>query len=164
LADEQSNANGTAITLFERDLEDARRILGAIVRAADRRSILHGARKREPRSNDSIDEDPREELAFQAFTLREARHRHLPNVGEPGWDILIALYLTETSGARHATGRVIELSRSSLTTGLRHIYLLERGGLVVREKDEKDKRIAYVRLSHKGRKRVETILADALQR
>jgi DNA-binding MarR family transcriptional regulator len=164
LAHEQSNANGTAITLFDRDLEDAKRIFGAIVRATDRRSILDGAQKREPHSSDSIHEDPREELALQAFRLREARYRHLPKVGEPAWDILVALYLTETSGARHATGRVIELSRSSLTTGLRHIEILERDGLIFREKDEKDKRIAYVRMSAQGRKRVETILADALER
>jgi len=59
-------------------------------------------------------------------------------------------------------GRMIEISRMKLTTGLRHIDLLEAEGLVERQQDRRDGRIFYVTLLPKGRKIIDEVLSAAL--
>lgn len=106
-------------------------------------------------------EDPREALALQMLAVREAREQllHGQISGQPAWDILLALYLTDKAGVEHNIGRMIELSHSSVTTGLRYIDLLEAHGLVHREQDKRDGRVWYLNLSAGGRKVMEQILS-----
>jgi DNA-binding MarR family transcriptional regulator len=98
------------------------------------------------------------------FAVREARDRFLPdNVSSSAaWDILLVAYLAERAGVRHNIGRMIEISRMKLTTGLRHIDLLEAEGLVAREQDPRDGRIFYLKLLRKGRKIIDEVLSAAL--
>ena len=158
-----SSETGATVTVrfIDRDIEDARRILATITGAADRHPIIAGAR--EVRTSDENREvDPAEALALRLFSLREARARSLAHLGEPAWDVLLALYLAERAGAKHTIGRMVELSRSSQTTGLRHIDELERKGLAYREQDAKDRRVYYLLLSGDGRRAVDKILSFAL--
>lgn len=98
------------------------------------------------------------------FAIREARDILLPdNVSSSAaWDVLLAAYVAERTGVRHNVGRMIEISRMKLTTGLRHIDLLEAEGLVERQQDRRDGRVFYVKLSPKGREIVDQILSAAL--
>jgi DNA-binding MarR family transcriptional regulator len=151
-----------SVALDGRDLEDARRILTGIVRAGERRSILNGGQAVETRHAE--EEDAAERLALQMFAIREARDILLPdNVSSSAaWDVLLAAYVAERTGVRHNVGRMIEISRMKLTTGLRHIDLLEAEGLVERQQDRRDGRVFYVKLSPKGREIVDQILSAAL--
>lgn len=98
------------------------------------------------------------------FAARKARDELLPDClsAQPAWDILLALYLADKAGARHSMGRMIELSRSSVTTGLRHIGILEAQGLIKREQDKRDGRVFYLLLCAPGRAAVDEILSAAL--
>jgi hypothetical protein len=151
-----------SVALDGRDLEDAKRILAEIVRAGERRSILNGGEAVERRH--AKEEDAAERLALQMFAVREARDRFLPdNVSSSAaWDILLVAYLAKRAGVRHNIGRMIEISRMKLTTGLRHIDLLEAEGLVAREQDPRDGRIFYLKLLRKGRKIIDEVLSAAL--
>jgi DNA-binding MarR family transcriptional regulator len=149
------------ISFIGRDIEDAKRLLATIAGAADRHPIISGAR--EVRfSDENRTVDPLETLALRLFSIREARARFLSDLGEPGWDILLALYVAERSGAKHTIGRMVELSRSSQTTGLRHIDELERKGLAQRKQDRDDRRVYYLQLSDEGRNAVDKILSYTL--
>jgi DNA-binding MarR family transcriptional regulator len=152
------------LVLAERDLVDARRILALVTRAGERHGIMNGARKIDAGPSDSSDDDSHEKLARRMFAARKARDELLPDYlsAQPAWDILLALYLADRAGARHSIGRMIELSRSSVTTGLRHIDILEAQGLVKREQDKRDGRIFYLLLCARGREAVDKILAAAL--
>ncbi|MGE5563248.1 MAG: MarR family transcriptional regulator [Bacillota bacterium] len=155
-----------AVTLVGRDIEDARRILGQITRAADRRSILEGARSVAAASPNNDEDERRDNFALKLFALREARRRFLPELvwSEPAWDILLTAYLADKAGARHTVGRIVELSRTSTTTALRHIDALEEAALVQRVQDRRDRRIFQVLISGEGRKAVDKILSYALKR
>ena len=150
------------VALDRRDLEDARRILSGIVRAGERRSILNGRHAVETRHAEEV--DAAEMLALQIFAVREARDRLLPDKvsSSAAWDILLAAYVAERTGVRHNVGRMIEISRMKLTTGLRHIDLLEAEGLVERQQDPRDGRIFYLKLLRKGRKIIDEVLSAAL--
>ena len=162
--DDAATGNSAAsVTLSDRDLKDAKRILARIARADDRRRITHGAR--EIRSERDNPMDRAEKLAMQVFAVQEARRRLLPEAqsADPAWDLLVALYLADKSGVRHTIGRMIELSGASATTGLRHIDLLEAAGLVIREQDKNDRRSFFLLLSSKGRRAVDKVFSQALR-
>lgn len=80
--------------------------------------------------------------------------------GEPGWDILLDLYIA------HATERSVSVSSACIgsasppTTGLRWLISLEEAGLVSRERDPKDQRRILVRLSEDGIDSMESFLRE----
>lgn len=152
------------LSLSERDLEDAKRILTRLVLARERRSISEGAHNIDPHRQE-ISEDECEVLARRMFAVRKARLGLLPErvSGEPSWDILLALYLSDTAGACQTVSRIVEFSRSSLTTGLRHITSLEEAGLVRRERNETDRRIFYVFITAKGSQMIRQVLSNAIR-
>jgi DNA-binding MarR family transcriptional regulator len=98
------------------------------------------------------------------FAARTARAELLPKVlsAQTAWDLLLTVYLADKAGARHNISRMIELSRSSVTTGLRHIDILEGEGLIKREQDKRDGRVFYLLLCERGREVVDKILSTAL--
>jgi hypothetical protein len=151
------------LVLPDRDVEDAKRLLALVTAAGDRRRISDGAHQVDVLRNDLPDEDRREKLALAMFAVREARAELLPGSlsGQPAWDILLALYLADRAGVRHKMGRMIELSRPSMTTGLRRIDLLEAEGLAKREQDKRDGRIVSP-LIQRRRDLVNKILSAAL--
>lgn len=101
--------------------------------------------------------------AAELYRMRRARDRIMPSglMGEPAWDILLALY-SERPG---------DLTVSSLcygsgvpeTTALRWIGVLDREGLVERSKHQRDARITLVTLSTEGRALVERSLKAMLR-
>lgn len=153
-------SDAVSVTISGPDVEHARRILAHIAHAADRRTILNGAREIES-PEDALDQDPCELVALQLFAIREARERFLPATlsGQAAWDILVALYLADKSGVRHGIGRMMELAGSAVTTGLRYVDLLEEEGLAKREQDRRDGRIFYLILTSSGRRLIKKILS-----
>ncbi len=101
-------------------------------------------------------------LAVSLYTLRRKRDAAAARrglFGEPGWDILLDLYIAE--------GRRTEVQVSSVcldagvpsTTILRWIARLEQEGLIYRIADSADARRRYVRLTPDGR----TMMRDLLR-
>lgn len=91
---------------------------------------------------------------------RRARERyfHRDLFGEPAWEILLALYIVEESGARFTTSKLAEWIEAPLSTVVRWIKALEEKSLVGRVDHPTDKRIVFIRLLEKGRKGLDAYL------
>jgi DNA-binding MarR family transcriptional regulator len=66
---------------------------------------------------------------------------------DPAWHMLLDLFLTESGGGRLSVTALCIGSRSSTTTALRYVGLLQGAGLIVRCRDSTDARRSYVRLT-----------------
>jgi DNA-binding MarR family transcriptional regulator len=97
--------------------------------------------------------------ARQLRRMREARVRHLSEAGdaEPAWDLLLALYTTESTQARSSD--LAAAARLPQTTAFRWLVEMERIGLVSRRVDPSDRRAVQVRLTEQGRAGVIATLA-----
>ena len=70
--------------------------------------------------------------------------------GDPGWDILLDLFVAEESHRPVSVTGVCHGSASPQTTVLRHLKTLELRGWVIRHASNADHRVIYVRLSDKA--------------
>ena len=161
--DSGEGAAGTTILLTEADLRDAARLC---------RSILDGtpwadlavSEQGSPPSASSLP------LAGEHLTARarallrarrlRARHFNQALFGEPAWDILLLLYLTEYSEGRQSIGRLAEMVETPLTTVLRWVAYLERERLVSRSEHPTDRRVVFIMLTDKAREAMEAFLNE----
>ena len=102
-------------------------------------------------------------LAERLINLRKLRNKHLdPSFfGEPAWDILLDLYVSQHSARDVSISSACLGAGAPNTTGLRWLAKLEQDGLIERRDDQFDRRRAYVRLSTEGERRVVAYLYDA---
>lgn len=96
---------------------------------------------------------------FRASLLRETHFEDLP-FHEPGWEILLDLYIAHVEGRRlHVTAIGLD-GKIPVATLLRWLLLLQKSGLVSREPDPRDKRRVWVTLTEAGIQRVERCLTE----
>jgi len=101
-------------------------------------------------------------LARMIYALRRARNAAFGSedmFGEPGWDMLLDLFVSEHEGKRLPVTSACIGAAVPTTTGLRWLNILEKQGLVVRENDPHDARRTYIRISPKG----DAAMLDLLQ-
>lgn len=100
--------------------------------------------------------------AAEIYRMRRARDRYMPAglMGEPAWDILLALYSEQP--AKLPVSTVCYGSGTPFTTGLRWIRVLEAQGLLERANHHKDGRIILLSLTSGGRLIVERCLKEML--
>ena len=138
------------ISLREEDLLEAARVLGLLASAIGR----HGS---DPALLPPIGDDPaRDELITRArivLNSRRVRGRYFsPSIfGEPAWDILLVLYITDVAGDRQTIGKLAEWISAPPSTVARWAGYLERERLIERHPHPTDRRIMFIRLSDKGR-------------
>lgn len=101
-------------------------------------------------------------LAKMVDRIRKRRDRHFPQwlIGEPGFSILLDLYLAQCEEREITVSGVAFGAAVPLTTGLRWIEKLESAGLVVRYAHPQDSRLSMVRLSDDGLRRMNASLSD----
>lgn len=101
--------------------------------------------------------------ASELFKMRRARNRVMPAdlVGEPGWDMLLALYIEAPVGAPLSS--ICYAAGTPGTTGLRWIGALAKCGLVDRAPHHRDGRVTLVSLSDRGRLMVERSIKAMLR-
>jgi DNA-binding MarR family transcriptional regulator len=99
-------------------------------------------------------------LACRIYDARREREKMLGSklFGEPGWDMMLALYCLPARGERLTVTALALASGAKPTTGLRWQEALIEEGLIERSDDEKDKRRTFVRLTEKGRQLLEDYL------
>lgn len=87
--------------------------------------------------------------AAALFKARQLRTRIFGQTlfGEPGWDMLIALYVAESSGTGVTVSGLAEWVGCPSTTGLRWLQVLEAKRLVCRRAHPSDKRMHFVELT-----------------
>jgi DNA-binding MarR family transcriptional regulator len=89
------------------------------------------------------------DLACSMYDTRRLRTRFLsPSVlGEPVWDMLLALYCFTARGEVLSVSGLCQAAEVPTTTALRWIHLLEQKKLIDRSKDSRDARRAFISLS-----------------
>lgn len=99
-------------------------------------------------------------LADEVFLMRQARNRHLPTdlVGEPAWDILLALYRHDSSAA---VSDLCEWSNLPESTAGRWVVVLQRRGFLSRSQSTHN-HSAMLSLTPDGRRAVERSLEAML--
>ncbi len=91
--------------------------------------------------------------ARQIYTNRRKRCSIFGNTelfGEPGWDILLDLYIAHSENKQVSVSSACIGSAAPPTTGLRWLGVLAEADLVLREHDPADQRRVLVRLTDKG--------------
>lgn len=83
------------------------------------------------------------------YENRKARPDRLPPelFGEPGWDMLLFLYIQQVRGEFVLVTRLCNASGVPPTTALRYIDTLQSHGLIEKSKSEADSRLVYVQLA-----------------
>ena len=156
----KSPPESKGITLSDRDVRDAKRLLG----------LLAGGDQPEPDLS-TVPDRPGPaarsaliERAKQVFVARRRRYRLFGKsmFGEPAWDMLLVLYITEHGGSPYTIARLTEISDASATTSLRWLDYLERQRLIVRESHPTDRRAVHVELTQKGLEVMDSYFSETL--
>jgi DNA-binding transcriptional ArsR family regulator len=89
------------------------------------------------------------DLARQLYRQRRRREQYFSAglFGEPGWDLLLDLYIARCEGKRRSTKSACIGSGVAQTTALRWLDRLEKEGLIVRWHDVHDERQTLVALT-----------------
>lgn len=92
-------------------------------------------------------------IASEMYRRRFSRSRFLKGAmfGEPAWDMLLALYVAESTGARYTVTQLSSYAASPATTALRWIDYLESHHYVVRVPSLEDRRCFFLELSDDAR-------------
>lgn len=100
-------------------------------------------------------------LAVALYTLRRKRDAASARrglFGEPGWDVLLDLYIADRRRTEVQVSSVCLDAGVPSTTILRWIARLEQEGLIYRIADNADARRRYVRLTEEGHLMMRNIL------
>ena len=153
------------VTLSDRELRAAEHLLNVLIgEEADRgRELTRIVEKGGTRSR-TYDHRLLAEHARQTFVKRALRSRYVNSsmFGEAAWDMLLALYATEPSGARHTVTGLVDLAGVPPTTALRWLNYLEQEQMATRKPDPTDKRISYVELTDKAREALDAYFAEVV--
>jgi len=148
------------VTLTEKDVRDAARLFRLL---ADPTILENGLGFFDSTDKSEAESPDRHSLISRARIVLNSRrvrtrffHRDL--FGEPAWEILLALYITEQSASRLTTSRLAEWIEAPLSTVVRWIRTLEEESLVGRVDHPTDRRIVFIRLLEKGRKALDAYL------
>ena len=147
------------ITLTERDIEAAAHLLHLLVGADENRgreiATLAGANVHSMRNQNRL---ARVKIAQQIYMNRARRSQIFKSAmfGEAAWDMLLALYITDESGARHTVTGLVGLSGVAPTTAIRWLEFLENERLVSRTPKPSDRRVSLIELTDKARELLDT--------
>jgi DNA-binding MarR family transcriptional regulator len=148
------------VILTERDMKDAARLFRLL---ADTSILESGSGFVPPAGASQAATPDRQSLISRArivLNSRRVRRRYFSRdlFGEPAWEILLVLYITEESALRLTTSKLAEWVEAPLSTVVRWIKTLEEDSLVERVDHPTDRRIAFIRLLEKGRKALDAYL------
>ena len=102
------------------------------------------------------------DFAEALYRSRQRRAHFFPQelLGEPGWDLLLDLFIQHSRGHLISTTSACIASGVPPTTALRWISVLEARGLVARTKAHGDHRVNNIALTGLGADMVREYLAD----
>lgn len=115
-----------------------------------------GAPRTDEKSADLAD------IACRMYESRLLRRQYMPPsfLGEPAWDILLALYYLSARGEALSVSGLSYAANVPQTTSLRWSQMLEGRNLIARTKDACDSRRVYVSLTDEGRKLMDEYLTS----
>lgn len=116
------------------------------------------SRASSPQQRETLRADAAREQ-FQRSLRRKLFDEHL--FGEPGWDILLALFVIDNVERRLSIGDLTAVTLIPLTTSLRWLAYLEEQDLISRSMAPHDQRMVLIELTDKGRRAMETYFLHA---
>jgi DNA-binding MarR family transcriptional regulator len=127
--------------------------------AAALKRILTSVAERDATLQDAVRPDPAMLIAEILFETRSARTRSFPAsmFGEPAWDIMLALYVTD---GKPAASDLARWTNTPLATMSRWIECLEVHNLITREDSPEDGRAFNIRLTDFARSRLQALFLD----
>lgn len=104
--------------------------------------------------------------ASKEFLDRQSRKKSfdIEIFGEPGWDMLLYLFIKNVEKQRARTTQVTGASGAPTSTALRYISILEDAGLIETEICQTDNRVRFVSMTVDGMVRMSQCLARMLRR
>ncbi|MFC0588950.1 MarR family transcriptional regulator [Novosphingobium aquiterrae] len=114
--------------------------------AAEKEKEIEPLEGWDPRSSDKCDPVY---LARIIYKTRLERSSFFDEelLGEPGWDMLLDLFIARSVGREISVTSLCHAARVAQTTGLRWIVNLEAAGLIERVADPSDGRVKNVRMT-----------------
>jgi DNA-binding MarR family transcriptional regulator len=149
-----------AVELSAEDARQLMRLLGLLLKRelqpSDWNALRYGERRSEPKGRDEL-----VATARALFAERKRRSMHFSPVmfGEPGWEMLLVLYVGDFDGGRQTIGKLAGSIGAPQTTALRWIDYLEKERLISRQPDPLDRRTVVVEITDKGRQKLEDYLS-----
>jgi len=106
-----------------------------------------------------------EELVVLARRISVARNRRKKYLagelfGEPGWEMLLALYEADAAGHRRTVSNLCYSSKAPDTTALRWLDKLSELNLVRRSKNPLDARMVFIELEPCARTAIQSYLCE----
>jgi len=143
-----------AVELSAADAQEIARLLGLLLRRqvvpSDLSALGFGHQKPSGRS---------ELIEMAGMLLSESRRRseHLNPVmfGEPAWEMLLVLYISDFEGCSETIGKLVRSIGVPQTTALRWIDYLEKERLITREAHPRDRRTVVIEITEKGREKLD---------
>jgi DNA-binding MarR family transcriptional regulator len=152
------------ITLSRKDMQAARRLLHLLLGAEQMSSDDLRLR---PTARPAVTTDRAALVARARVEFRNRRHRidvfGQSMFGEAAWDMLLALYILETSGARQTVGTLLHFAGTPLTTAKRWLDFLAEHDLVRRDPHPTDRRTAFVSLTVKAREKLDLYYSGTIE-
>lgn len=151
------------VCLTEKDVRDAARLFRLISDGTPWANLLFSDNEVARRASaEPISPDELIARARAVLQTRRLRARHFNRVmfAEPAWDMLLLLYLADSSEGRQTIGQLAELVETPLTTVLRWVGYLEKEHLIERKEHPTDRRIVFIKLMDKGRAAMDAFLTD----
>jgi DNA-binding MarR family transcriptional regulator len=141
------------VHLTGRDVRDAARLFQLLSGAEAQLAGITPSGDLTPDARERPDEQDLLARAKLILGSRRLRERYFaPSIfGEPAWDILLVLFITDTCGGRQTLGRLADWINTPPTTVLRWVSYLEREKLVERQPHPTDRRTTFLRLLPRGR-------------
>jgi DNA-binding MarR family transcriptional regulator len=144
------------VSLSQNELRVVRRILASFARPIQSAGQSQGSP-----SAGTEGEPDLVNVARKIFENRRQRKLHFNPAmfGEPAWDMLLGLYVSDDAGAATSIADLKKFSGTPATTSLRWLSYLEKEKLVSREEHPWDRRATILRVTEKGCKALEAYLA-----
>jgi len=154
----------TTVRLTRHDIVAAARVLALLTNDDRMARMFEDANRPVPELAPLMTREELVERARKAFVRRRRRARFFgPDLfGEPAWDMLLALYVTEPMGPRNTIGRLVKYADLSATTAIRWINALEEGGLITRSQHPTDQRSVHVELTDHARRLLDSYFSETI--
>jgi len=113
-------------------------------------------------AKDRADRAALRDRAKQIFETRRRRSQIFGKAmfGEPAWDILLSLYMSEEHGTTQNAASLARLADAPQTTVFRWLDYLETRGWVERDRFNTDRRLVVVELTDAARDAFEKFLSE----
>jgi predicted transcriptional regulator len=111
-----------------------------------------------------ISDDKMATLASSIYRSRRIRANYFPEslLGDPGWDMLLDLFINKVRGRRVSTTSLCLASNVPQATGVRWIEQLQKAGLVRRAKAPDDARLTLVEITAKGFQQMRRYIGESV--